>query len=32
MRPPESFSTAAAKRFIHSCWVSLSVAVLSFIT
>src|ERR1700683_289907 len=32
MRPPESFSTAAAKRFIHSCCVSLIVAVLSFIT
>src|SRR5580698_5280707 len=30
MRPPESFSTAAAKRFIHSCWWSFTVAVLSF--
>src|SRR5262249_54633897 len=32
MRPLEFFSIAAAKRFIHSCWVSLSVAVLIFIT
>src|ERR1700733_14354069 len=30
MRPPESFSTAAANRLSHSCCVSLSVAVLSF--
>src|SRR5437879_1842986 len=32
MRPPESFSTAAVKRRSHSCWVSLIVAVLSFMT
>ena len=31
MRPLESFSTIAAKRFSHSCWVSLMVAVDSFI-
>jgi len=32
MRPLVFFSIAAANRFIHSCWASLSVAVLSFIT
>jgi hypothetical protein len=32
MRPLVFFSIAAANRFIHSCWASLSVAVLIFIT
>src|SRR6516164_3920000 len=32
MRPLVFFSIAAANRFIHSCWASLSVAVPSFIT
>src|SRR5215469_14811633 len=32
MRPPAFFSMAAAKRFIHSCCPSLSVAVASFMT
>jgi hypothetical protein len=29
MRPSALFSSKAAKRFIHSCWVSLRVAVAS---
>src|SRR5438034_11511288 len=32
MRPLDSCSTIAPKRFIHSCCESLSVAVPSFIT
>ena len=32
MRPFEFFSTSAANRFQYSCWVSLMVAVLSFMT
>ena len=31
MGPPEFFSTSAPKRLSHSCWVSLMVAVDSFI-
>src|SRR5579875_2853717 len=32
MRPPESLATMSAKRSIQAVWVSLMVAVLSFIT